>query len=49
MSSISDVTGAFGSIFSILWKSQLLGMPILFWFVMIALFGIIGGFIRGKK
>lgn len=46
---VDEIVQAFGSIFSMLWKAQLLGMPILFWFVIIALFGIIGGFIKGGK
>lgn len=49
MNSIEDVTNAFGAIFSLLWSAKLLGMPLLFWFVMIALFGIIASFIKGKK
>lgn len=47
--SINELTNSFGSIFSLLWKAELLGMPLLFWFVLIAIFGIIGGFIKGKK
>ena len=49
MNSISDLTDVFGAVFSLLWNSKLLGVPILFWFVLISLFGIIGGFIKGKK
>lgn len=47
--SIDDLINAFGSIFTSLWTLKLLGIPILFWFVMIAIFAIIGGFIKGKK
>lgn len=49
MRSIDELTSAFGSVFSLLWSSKLLGMPLLFWFVIIALFGIIGAFLKGKK
>lgn len=46
---IDDLVSVFGSVFSLLWNSKILGMPYLFWFVIIAVFCIIGSFIQGKK
>lgn len=46
---MDELVNLFGMAFSMLWDSQLLGMPVLFWFIIIALFGIIGSFIKGKK
>lgn len=46
---MNEIVSAFGSIFSLLWNSKILGVPYLFWFVIIGLFGIIGSFIQGKK
>lgn len=46
---MNEIVSAFGSIFSLLWTSKILGVPYLFWFVIIGLFGIIGSFIQGKK
>lgn len=47
--SMDELINTFKSIFSLLWSSKMLGMPILFWFVIIALFGIIGSFLKGSK
>lgn len=46
---MSDITSVFGSIFTLLWNSKILGVPYLFWFVIIGVFAIIGSFIQGKK
>lgn len=47
--SINDIVSAFGSVFNFLWSTNIFGMPILFWFVCIAVFGIIASFIKGGK
>ena len=46
---MDDLIDVFKSGFDILWNLKILGMPILFWFIIAALFGIIGSFIKGKK
>lgn len=46
---MDDLVSLFGQGFSILWSAQLLGVPILFWFILAGVFGIIGSFIKGKK
>lgn len=46
---VNDITSMFGSIFSLLWNSKILGMPYLFWFVLIGIFGIVGSFLAGGK
>lgn len=46
---MEELVNSFGAIFNLLWSSKLMGMPILFWFVIIGVFGVIGAFIQGKK
>lgn len=46
---MDEFISVFGSGFSLLWNAQLLGVPVLFWFVIVGVFAIIGQFIRGKK
>lgn len=46
---MENLASLFGQGFSILWNAKLLGMPIMFWFVLVAIFGIIGSFLKGKK
>lgn len=49
MNSIDDLVNVFKSIFDLLWSSHILGVPFLFWFILIGVFGIIGSFIQGRK
>lgn len=44
-----DLVNSVKIAFGIFMNNKLLGMPILFWFVLIALFGLLGVFIKGKK
>ena len=46
---VDDLVNVFKSGFDLLWSSKALGVPLLFWFILIAIFGIIGSFIKGKK
>ena len=46
---MEDLASLFGQGFSILWNAKLLSMPIMFWFVLVTIFGIIGSFLKGKK
>ena len=46
---MEDLASLFGQGFSILWNAKLLGMPIMFWFVLVAIFGIIGSFLKVRK
>ena len=46
---IDDLIDIFRMGFSFLSSTQILGMPIIFWFILVAIFGIIGSFIKGTK
>lgn len=46
---MDDLINVFGSAFSLLNSNKMLGMPIIFWFILICLFGIIASFIKGSK
>ncbi len=47
--SMDDLINIFGSGFSFLNSNKMLGMPVIFWLILIALFGIIASFIKGSK
>ena len=46
---MSDVINAIGMMFSFLMDTKLLGIPLLVWSILSALFALIGSFIKGKK
>ena len=46
---MSDITSAIGMMFSFLMENKLLGIPLLVWAILTALFTLLGSFIKGKK
>ncbi len=46
---MDDLINIFGSGFSFLNSIKMLGVPVIFWLILIALFGIIASFIKGSK
>lgn len=46
---IDELLDIFRMGFSFLNSTKILGMPMLFWFILVAIFGIMGGFIKGVK
>lgn len=46
---ITDVADVFSITFNMLLDNSVLGIPLLVWFVLIAILGLVGVFIKGTK
>lgn len=46
---MEELVNSFGAIFNLLWSSKLMGMPILFWFVIIGVFGVLVLLFKARK
>lgn len=46
---MSGLVNAIGMLFSFLMDNKLLGIPFLVWAILMALFTLLGSFIKGKK